>query len=234
MPTVPGAFRPPAVGQGPSHPLAPLVPAPAGSGTGAQDPPLAAAFGDRFERPNLGPDWDATTPEWHLEGGRLCVDHAKNHPVWLRRRLPTNARIEFDATSYSEDGDLKSELWGDGKSASDHPSYNDATSYITIFGGWKNSFHVLARMNEHAPDRPEIRLEEDSNDVRARKVQPNRAYHFKVVRDDGRTVKWLVDDVEILSFTDPAPLTGPGHDHFGFNDWDVRVCFDNLTVTPLS
>jgi hypothetical protein len=32
---------------------------------------------------------------------------------------------------------------------------------------------------------------------------------------------------------DPAPLTGPGHDHFAFNGWDAPVCFDRLTVTPL-
>jgi len=28
-------------------------------------------------------------------------------------------------------------------------------------------------------------------------------------------------------------LTGVGHDHFGFNDWDVKVCFDNVRVVPL-
>ena len=26
---------------------------------------------------------------------------------------------------------------------------------------------------------------------------------------------------------------GVGHDHFGFNDWEVKVCFDNVKVTPL-
>jgi hypothetical protein len=54
-----------------------------------------------------------------------------------------------------------------------------------------------------------------------------------VIRDDGKTVRWYVDDLEILSFTDPSPLAGPGHDHFGFNNWEVPLCFDNLEVTPL-
>ena len=44
---------------------------------------------------------------------------------------------------------------------------------------------------------------------------------------------WLVDDIEILSFTDPNPLKGTDHQHVGFNDWDVPVCFDNLKITPL-
>ena len=30
-----------------------------------------------------------------------------------------------------------------------------------------------------------------------------------------------------------APLAGVGHDHFGFNDWEAKVCFDNVRVTPL-
>jgi hypothetical protein len=78
-----------------------------------------------------------------------------------------------------------------------------------------------------------VRVDPSSDDIRARPVEANRKYHFKVERDDGRTVRWLVDDVEILSLPDSEPLSGPGHDHFGFNDWDVRVCFDNLKITPL-
>lgn len=213
-----------------------LPPAARAASSGAPpvvDPPLTGPFSDRFDRAELGPDWTVTAPAWRLENGRLCAEHARNHPAWLRRRLPVNARIEFDATSSSDDGDLKAELWGDGRSAADTVSYNDATSYLTIFGGWKNGFHVLARIDEHAPDRPEIRIDESSDDVRARRVQPNRPYHFKVVRDDGKTVRWYVDGVQLLTYPDSQPLAGPGHDHVGFNDWDVHACFDNLTVTPL-
>jgi hypothetical protein len=36
-----------------------------------------------------------------------------------------------------------------------------------------------------------------------------------------------------LNLKDPNPLTGEGHEHFGFNDWQVAACFDNLTITPL-
>ena len=35
-------------------------------------------------------------------------------------------------------------------SAASGVSYNDATSYLTIFGGWKNTLHVLARINRKA------------------------------------------------------------------------------------
>jgi hypothetical protein len=194
---------------------------------------LATEFTDTFDRAAIGADWTLTSGAWRLKEGKLCVERARNHPAWLARRLPKNARIEFDATGASPQGDIKAEFWGDGRSAAETVSYTAATSYLTIFGGWKNSFHVLARINEHAPDRPEVKLNVDPDDLRARKVEAGRTYRFKVVRDDGKTVRWSVDDLEILTFDDPNPLFGPGHDHFGFNDWDVPVCFDNLVVTPL-
>jgi hypothetical protein len=181
-----------------------------------------------------GPDWMATqTGIWHIEGGRLCGEHARNHGLWLKRTLPINARIEFDAVAQSTDGDLKAEFWGDGRSFATALSYTNATSYLTIFGGWHNKFHVLARFNEHGNDRKEITVDPNSDDVREKPVNAGQIYHFKVERADGKTVRWWVDGNEMLTFPDSAPLAGPGHDHFGFNDWDVKVCFDNVKVVPL-
>jgi hypothetical protein len=182
----------------------------------------------------LGPNWyQAQTNAWHIENGRLCGEGAKNHGVWLQRPIPINARIEFDAVSDSPQGDLKAEVWGDGQSAATAISYTNATSYLTIFGGWKNTFHVLARQNEHGGDRKEIRVDKDSDDPRQRPVTGGQVYHFKVERTDGRTVRWFVDGLEYLTYPDANPLAGLGHDHFGFNDWEVKVCFDNVKVTPL-
>ncbi len=179
-------------------------------------------------------DWFATQPGiWHIEGGKLCGEHGKNHGIWLKRVLPVNARIEFDAVAQSPDGDLKAEYWGDGRSFATSLSYTNATSYLTIFGGWHNKFHVLARLNEHGADRKEITTDPNSDDIREKPVNAGQIYHFKVERTDGKTVKWYINGDEMLTFPDGAPLSGPGHDHFGFNDWDLKVCFDNVKVVPL-
>lgn len=181
-----------------------------------------------------GPDWVATAAGiWHIEGGRLCGERAKNHGIWLKRVLPVNARIEFDAVSQSPDGDLKAEYWGDGRSYATALSYTNATSYLSIFGGWHNTFHVLARINEHAADRKEVIVDKNSDDPREKPVMSGQLYHFKVERADGKTVRWWIDGNEMLTYPDVAPLAGPGHDHFGFNDWEIKVCFDNVRVTPL-
>jgi hypothetical protein len=234
----------------PAPPPAPSAAAPAGSPNTASpsalrarpveavtddaasgDPLLREVFRDDFERGELGADWRVTGSGWSISEGRLCGQDARNHPVWLARRLPTNARIEFQASSASSD--IKAELWGDGRSSATGQSYNDATSYLTIFGGWQNRFHVLARLDEHAPDRREIKLVPGEADFTRSTVVPQRVYQFQVERRDGRTVRWRVDGVELLTYNDAQPLLGAGHEHFGFNDWQARVCFDNLQVTPL-
>jgi hypothetical protein len=184
--------------------------------------------------PPLGPNWyQAQTNVWHIEKGRLCGEGAHNHGVWLRKPIPVNARIEFDAIADSADGDLKAEVWGDGQSAATSISYTNATSYLAIFGGWHNTEHVLARINEHGGDRKEIKVDKNSDDPRERPVTGGQIYHFKIERNDGKTVRWYIDGVQYLSFPDKFPLVGIGHDHFGFNDWEVKVCFDNVKVTPL-
>jgi len=196
-------------------------------------PILQAPFSDDFERDAIGDDYFATGDQFHIEQGRLCVQGARNHPLWLRHRLPTNARIQVEAEAGSDDGDIKLEAWGDGHAAATRISYTDATSYLAIFGGWKNHYHVLARMDEHAPDRPQVVIEPGSDDPRQQPVLAGHQYRLKLERTDGRTLRFWVDDVEILSLSDKLPLMGGGHDHFAFNDWETPVCFDHLVVEPL-
>jgi hypothetical protein len=209
--------------------------APSGVASAAGDTsPRAQALDAAPSASALGPNWyQSQTDVWHIENGRLCGANAKNHGVWLQKPIPINARIEFDAISDGPDGDLKAEVWGDGQSSATSINYTNATSYLAIFGGWHNTEHVLARINEHGSDRKEIRIDKSSDDPRERPVAAGQIYHFKIERTDGKTVRWSVDGREYLTFPDAFPLAGIGHDHFGFNDWEVKVCFDNVKVTPL-
>ncbi|MBX3185188.1 MAG: hypothetical protein KIT72_16840 [Polyangiaceae bacterium] len=199
----------------------------------SSDPLLTEPFQDDFERPQLGGDWHATSAAWRMENGALCVERARNHPLWLKRRLPVNARVEFEAVSHSAAGDIKAEVWGNGFGNASAVSYSDASSYLAIFGGWNNQFHVLARLDEHAKTRKEVRVEPSSTDLRTARVKQGETYRFKIERSDGKAVSWWVNDVLIHTYADEKPLMGAGHEHFGFNDWDARLCFDNLRITPL-
>ena len=119
--------------------------------------PAAGPFSDDFDRAQLGPDWLATDPAAvSLEQGAAVVQRAHNHPVWLRKPLPENVVIDLDVWTDSPDGDMKVEVFGDGQSfyprATRAAAY-DATGYVLVMGGWRNTLSAIARQQEHAADR---------------------------------------------------------------------------------
>lgn len=187
------------------------------------DPSVAAdGFRDDFDRDELGELWHNTGAGWRIVEGQLNIRNARNRPLWLRRVLPRDVRIELDARSESPEGDIKVEVFGDGTSKAVSDSYT-ATSYVIIFGGWHNSTNAIARMDEHGSDRVV---------GQQLAVEPGRTYHIKIERQGGQIAYW-VDGRQLVTMDDADPLYGPGHDHFGFNDWQADVWFDNLVITPL-
>jgi len=189
--------------------------------------PPPGPFADSFDgRQALGDDWIPTNPSSvTLESGALTVQLAHNRPVWLKRPIPTNATIEFDAWTDDPSGDIKVEAWGDGRSfyAGDLRMQYTASGYVFIFGGWRNTQSVIARQTEHTPDRA-------TRDGRA--VEPGKHYHFTLTRR-GATIEWLIDGQPFLSLRDPSPLEGPRNQYFGFSGWETKVHFDNLKIQPL-
>ena len=178
-----------------------------------------SSFTDRFDRAAIGADYFTTGMHWRIANGELWAPEAKNNPLWLKMLLPRDVAVEFDARSETatgdRTGDIKFEIFGDGR---DH-----ASGYVCIFGGWGNTVSVIARLDEHGRDRVERK---------DRKVEPRRTYHMRVERR-GRTLRWFVDRELFLSYDDPRPLEGRGHDRFGFSGWAADLFFDNLTVEPL-
>ena len=206
--------------------VVPLDAAPFPPEAPAPPPPPPGPFSDDFERSTLGSDWLATDPSAvRVENGALTVERAHNHPVWLKRPIPDDAVVEFDAWSDSPDGDIKVEVWGDGRSAHAGPmeSAYDASGYVFVFGGWKNSRSVIARIEEHGPGTVAREVP---------RVEPGRRYRWEIRRQGGRIV-WSIDGQPFLTLDDPAPLQGPGHAYFGFSGWESRVHFDNLRIRPL-
>ena len=172
-------------------------------------------FADDFERAEIGPNYFTVGGHWRIENGVVHAPGAKNNPLWLKAQLPDDVAVEFDARSESSEGDIKCEIFGDGR---DH-----ASGYVVVFGGWSNSTSVLARLDEHGRDRKENRNV---------KVVKGKTYHMRVQRK-GTLLQWFNDGVLQMEWDDPAPLRGSGHDRFGFSSWEADIYFDNLKVTPL-
>ncbi len=180
----------------------------------------ALVFEDRFEGEALSGDWAGGGGGlWSIVGGEVRTQRARNEALWLKRPMPDRVRVEFDVRSDSDDGDIKVEIFGDGE--------RHQSGYILIFGGWKNRINTIARLDEHGADR-----QQGAEGVR---VERGRVYKMAVVRTDHR-VRWYLDrdkGERLLVFEDKAPLVGDGHRHFGFNDWEVPLFFDNVRVFDL-
>lgn len=198
-----------------------LLLAAAAGGCKIEKLPPAGPSSDDFDRAAVGDAWLATGGSWRIENGALAIDHAYNHPLWLKKAIPRDAVIELDCWSDDDAGDLKVEAWGDGQSFAQTASYT-ATSYVFIFGGWHNTISAIARMNEHGNDR---RVRMDTKVVKGQK------YHWRIARKGGK-IDWQIDGKPFLSFDDGRPLEGAEHSYFGFNDWEAALHFDNLKITP--
>jgi hypothetical protein len=174
-------------------------------------------FADDFERPvtALGEHYFATGADWRIQDGWLYSPGARNNPLWLRAPLPRDVVVEFDVRADGPGGDLKCEIFGNGR---DH-----ASGYVLIFGGWSNTVSTIARLDEHGRDRLERK---------DRTVERGKTYHFRI-RREGRRLEWSIDGETFLAWDDAAPLAGPGHDRFAFSSWASDVSFDNLSVRPL-
>ena len=189
-----------------------------------EQPPIAERWEYAFDD-GLGDVFYATGDGYHVEQGALSAKGAHNHPLWLRKRMPRDVRIDLDAWSNEARGDIKIELFGDGHSYDPDGGRYTATGYELIFGGWFNSKSIIARLDEHG------------NDVVQRtepKVVAKQHYHWRIERQRN-TLTWFVDDMNtpFLRYEDPRPLEGAGHEYLGVNNWETDTWFDNLVISPL-
>lgn len=195
-------------------------------GCKVQDPPpITGAWSDDFERRSIGQSYYKTGGGYKIRDGALATKGSYNHPLWLRKKLPRDVVIELDAWSNTPDGDIKVEVFGDGRSHAENKGQYTSTGYVLIMGGWSNSKSLLARGNEHGQELVERK---------APRVEVGKRYHWKIQRQ-GKRIDWWVDDMStpFLSYEDARPLEGPGHQYFGFNNWESDSWFDNLSITPL-
>jgi hypothetical protein len=232
--------------------------------------PIAAAvpYQDKFDRASVGDAWWSNGGHWRIVDGQLYSPGVGNNPLWLKARLPPDVRVEFDVRSEGPDGDVKWEMYGDGR--------NHSTGYVFLFGAWRNRESRICKLEEHAPTQDEARTQLAATarplpremDLLERlqqpfvrwsarrdlermekgeywerempfvvkrmdlKVERGRTYHMKVTRQGGR-LRWEIDGQLALEMEDPAPLSGNGHDRFGFSSWANDTYFDNLSITPL-
>lgn len=193
------------------------------AGCRAKVPAITEPFEDSFERGEVGPSWHNTGGPYRVVDGKLSVAGGRNHPLWLRRKLPPNLVLEVDAMSKSPDGDLKVELFGDGEAFDPDGNRYSPTGYIFVFGGWRNSQSIIGRLGEHDAEVKATRSEP--------RVIPGQTYRWTITKRGGQ-IDWSIDGQPFLSWTDPQPLAGDRHQYFAIGNWETEVFFDNLKIRP--
>jgi hypothetical protein len=189
---------------------------------------LISPYHDDFSRDSLGPDYFDTIGRYLIIKGELNILGGFNHPLWLKKPLPANVNIEFDARSLSPEGDIKFELFGDGSSYSFNKGKYLADGYVFCMGGWNNTKTFIARRDEHAKNL--------LHTVKT-KVVSGKKHHFKVEsRLSGGILKitWYIDQEKVLEMRDSQPLYNSKNRFFAFSNWNTDVYFDNLAITPIN
>ena len=171
-----------------------------------------------FSRP-LGSEWYPSGGHWTLDDGALLTTGANNAPLFLQIDLPDDVIVEFDAMSKTDAVDTKFELMTDGRK---HQS-----GYIFILGGWSNAKSIIARLDEHGAEGTAVVSKRPTGATK------ERWYHWRVEKRGGQ-LDWFLDGQPYLSFRDPEPLSGPGHNRFAFNNWQNTIRFDNLRISSAS
>lgn len=180
----------------------------------AEETSAAVPFFDDFERSELGPNWHISGGQWTLDRGSVYSTGANNAPLFLKAKLPDDLVLEVDVTSETALVDSKIELMTDGRT---HQS-----GYVFILGGWSNKISVIARLDEHGADRKERS---------PTGVTGPGTWRWRIEKKGGE-LRWYIDGKLYMSFDDPRPLHGPGHDRLAFSNWQNQVRWDNLRVWP--
>ncbi|MEZ4272208.1 MAG: hypothetical protein R3C68_12495 [Myxococcota bacterium] len=207
------------------------------------DKPVSLPFQSAFDEATLGSPWESRGGGWRVVEGRLFNDGARNVPLWLNAELPDDVRVTFTAQSMSPAVDIKFEIFGDGR--------RHQSGYVVILSGWNNTKSIIARLDEHGPERDAPTTEHLRSEVqrdalgalrryrerreivaRAHHGLPKHTYHLRFERQ-GHELRLFVDERLHLSYFDPAPLGGAGHNRFAFSNWASKVYFDDLKIESL-
>jgi hypothetical protein len=200
-----------------------VIPLAAGVGCREKLEPLVSDFNESFDRETLGSDWRDSGGNYRIVNGELASGGARHHPLWLRKKLPSDISVEFDARPSGPNGDVRVIIFGDGKSANPDAEGCQSSGYELVFGGWKNKLSVLCRGDQTGGGHQRARTDWP--------VISGQTYHCYITRKDG-TVAWYINGHDMMAWEDPNPLSGPGHEAFGFDGGDGDVAFDNLIIGP--
>lgn len=171
----------------------------------------------------------------------LVIEDEGGCTVWLEEKLTAPVEISYEVTVVAKGGPhdrvsdvncfwMASEPGSNAIPARRSGKFADYDSLQTYYVGMGGNDNTTTRFRRYAGGGARPLLEE--HDLRAPKflLEPNRTYRIRVVARDGVAEFWRNDE-KILTFTDPAPLTGGW---FGIRTVKSHLEIRKLVVTTMA
>lgn len=173
---------------------------------------------DDFSDPDCLSRWEIHGGQARVQNGELQVRGGEPQVVLLRRDVPGDVRIEFECRMESDYlnciGCFMNSI------RSDNPRDIPWSGYEFEYGGYDNSRNAVHRFNEQIwiqPDTPLVK---------------GKVYRVMAERVGAR-LRLSVNGTEIVSLTDPDPLSGGNRVAVGLVGWNSEVRYSRIRISTL-
>ncbi|MBN1269725.1 MAG: protein kinase [Kiritimatiellae bacterium] len=173
---------------------------------------------DDFSDSDVAARWDIHGGPFEVRKGELRLHSGEPEVMILRRDVPGDVRIEFECRIESDYLNCIACFMN----AFRADNYRDTpwSGYEFEFGGYDNSRNVLHRFNEQYWIEP------------AAPLKKGEAYHV-VAERFGPRLRLCVNGREIVSMTDPNPLSGGDRVAVGVLSWLSDVRYARIKISAL-
>lgn len=171
-----------------------------------------------FSGPNPLARWEVLAGQHEIRDGTLRISQGEPQMLLYRGDVPGDVKVEFECRQ--EGRYLNSMGCVIGAVRSQNRSEIPLTGYKFEFGGFDNSLSIIDRTGTHLAFLPRSGIEKGATyRIRAERI--------------GARLRLFVNDEEILSATDPDPLSGADRTAVGLVGWLAETIVTRVKISAM-
>ena len=171
-----------------------------------------------FSDPDILSRWEISGGRYEVKNNELRLYDGKPQILLFKTELPGDVRIEFECSQKSAYLNTIGCFLGATRSAS--RTEIAASGYTLEYGAYDNSLNIVTRAYQILWSKPASPL-----------VKGER--YCVLAERVGNRLRLVVNDEEIVSVTDPDPLSGPDRTAVGLVGWIADTCFSRIRIHSL-
>ena len=172
-----------------------------------------------FSAPDVLDRWEVVGGQCTVEDGELALSGGEPQMLLLKQPVTGDVRLEFECYQSGQFmNDIACLLSGIRR---DNSWDTSVSGYAFKYGAHNNSLVLLARRDI------DVFLK-----VAVAAIEQGSRYHV-IAERVGSRLRLVVNDVEVVKFVDPAPLTGPDRTLVGLLGWVADTHYTRIRVYSL-